>query len=163
MKITEQYEALPKIAKILLQVFLGGLIGGIYRILRYLETKNIVTLVVGILCLVTGVGNFIAWVVVSDHRDYAEQDFGPGRLSSVFRKQKGAAAVQGVLGTVGLCLFFFFGSAILSSSDRKALNFCFIPTEEKALEAVKSRTALQGGVFSGNGSFPVSPCFSLLG
>ncbi len=40
MKITEQYEALPKIAKILLQVFLGGLIGGIYRILRYLETKN---------------------------------------------------------------------------------------------------------------------------
>lgn len=63
MKITEQYEALPKIAKILLQVFLGGLIGGIYRILRYLETKNIMTLVVGILCLVTGVGNFIAWVV----------------------------------------------------------------------------------------------------
>ena len=63
MKITEQYEALPKIAKILLQVFLGGLIGGIYRILRYLETKNIVTLVVGILCLVTGVGNFIAWVM----------------------------------------------------------------------------------------------------
>ena len=63
MKITEQYEALPKIAKILLQVFLGGLIGGIYRILRYLETKNIVTLVVGSLCLVTGVGNFIAWVV----------------------------------------------------------------------------------------------------
>lgn len=63
MKFTEQYEALPKIAKILLQVFLGGLIGGLYRILRYLETKNIVTLVVGILCLVTGVGNFIAWVV----------------------------------------------------------------------------------------------------
>ena len=63
MKITEQYEALPKIAKILLQVFLGGLIGGLYRILRYFETKNIVTLVVGSLCLVTGVGNFIAWVV----------------------------------------------------------------------------------------------------
>ena len=63
MKFTEQYEALPKIAKILLQVLLGGLIGGIYRILRYFETKNIVTLVVGILCLVTGVGNFIAWVV----------------------------------------------------------------------------------------------------
>lgn len=63
MKITEQYEALPKIAKILLQVFLGGLIGGLYRILRYFETKNIVTLVVGILCLVTGVGNFIAWAV----------------------------------------------------------------------------------------------------
>jgi hypothetical protein len=57
------YEELPQIAKILLQIFFGGFIGGVYRILRYLETKNIVTLVVGILCLVTGVGNFVAWLV----------------------------------------------------------------------------------------------------
>lgn len=63
MKITETYENLPKIAKILLQIFFGGFIGGIYRILRFTETKNIVTLVVGILCLVTGVGNFAAWIV----------------------------------------------------------------------------------------------------
>ncbi|MBE6608111.1 MAG: hypothetical protein E7633_06125 [Ruminococcaceae bacterium] len=63
MKITETYENLPKIAKILLQIFFGGLIGGIYRILRFTETKNIVTLVVGILCLVTGIGNFAAWLV----------------------------------------------------------------------------------------------------
>jgi len=61
--ITEMYENLPKIVKILIQIFLGGVIGGIYRILRFLETKNVVTLVVGILVLVTGVGNFIAWVV----------------------------------------------------------------------------------------------------
>ena len=61
--ITEMYEDLPKIVKILLQIFLGGVIGGIYRIIRFLETKNIVTLVVGILVLVTGVGNFIAWVI----------------------------------------------------------------------------------------------------
>ena len=63
MKITETYENLPKVAKILLQIFLGGFIGGIYRILRFTETNNIVTLVVGILCLVTGVGNFAAWIV----------------------------------------------------------------------------------------------------
>lgn len=63
MNITETYENLPKIAKILLQIFLGGVIGGIYRIVRYTETKNIVTLVVGILCLVTGVGNFAAWII----------------------------------------------------------------------------------------------------
>ena len=63
MKITETYENLPKIAKILLQIFFGGFIAGIYRIIRYFETKNIVTLVVGILVLVTGIGNFIAWVV----------------------------------------------------------------------------------------------------
>ena len=61
--LTAAYESLPKIAKILLQIFLGGVIGGIYRIVRYFETKNIVTLVVGILTLVTGVGNFIAWVI----------------------------------------------------------------------------------------------------
>jgi hypothetical protein len=60
---TKFYDDLPKIAKILLQIFLGGLISPVYRILRYLETKNIVTLVVGILCLVTGVGNFVAWLV----------------------------------------------------------------------------------------------------
>jgi len=63
MKITEQYENLPKIAKILLQIFFGGIIGGVYRIIRYTETKNIVTLVAGILCLFTGIGNGIAWVV----------------------------------------------------------------------------------------------------
>ena len=61
--ITGAYEALPKIAKILLQIFLGAIIGGVYRILRFLETKNVVTLVAGILVLVTGVGNFIAWIV----------------------------------------------------------------------------------------------------
>ena len=60
---TGAYEALPKIVKILLQLFLGGIIGGIYRIVRYIETKNVVTLVVGILATVTGIGNLIAWIV----------------------------------------------------------------------------------------------------
>lgn len=63
MKITEMYENLPKIVKILLQIFLGGVIGGIYRIVRFTETKNVVTLVVGLLTLFTGIGNGIAWVV----------------------------------------------------------------------------------------------------
>ncbi|MBO4983809.1 MAG: hypothetical protein J6D23_07095 [Clostridia bacterium] len=61
--LTASYEALPKIVKVLLQLFLGAVIGGIYRIIRFLETKNVVTLVVGILVLVTGIGNFIAWIV----------------------------------------------------------------------------------------------------
>ena len=60
---TGAYEALPKIVKIILQLILGGIIGGIYRIIRFVETKNVVTLVVGILVLVTGVGNLIAWVL----------------------------------------------------------------------------------------------------
>lgn len=49
---TEQFENLPLVVKILLLIFLGGLVSGIYRILRYLETKNTTTLVVAILCFV---------------------------------------------------------------------------------------------------------------
>lgn len=59
--LTATYEALPKIAKILIQIFLGALVGGIYRIVRYFETKNVVTLVVGILNFI-GLG-FILWIV----------------------------------------------------------------------------------------------------
>ena len=61
MKITETYENLPKIVKILIQIFVGSLISGLYRIIRFVETKNIVTLVVGILCFV-GLG-FIFWII----------------------------------------------------------------------------------------------------
>ena len=59
---TGAYEALPKIVKILLQIFLGALVGGIYRIVRYVETKNAVTLVVGILALLPGI-NFVFWII----------------------------------------------------------------------------------------------------
>lgn len=58
---TEKYEALPKWVKVLLQIFLGAAVGGVYRILRYVETKNVVTLVVGILNFV-GLG-FVFWVI----------------------------------------------------------------------------------------------------
>lgn len=61
--LTAAYEALPKILKILIQLILGAVVGGIYRIVRFVETKNIVTLVAGLLCLFTGIGNFIAWIV----------------------------------------------------------------------------------------------------
>ncbi len=60
--MTEAYEALPKIVKVIIQLFLGFIVGAIYRIVRYVETKNIVTLVVGILCLFPPV-DFIAWIV----------------------------------------------------------------------------------------------------
>jgi hypothetical protein len=59
--ILKAYNGLSKIVKILLQIFLGGLISPIYRILRYFETKNIVTLVVGILCFFFL--GFIFWVI----------------------------------------------------------------------------------------------------
>jgi hypothetical protein len=58
---TEQFENLPLVVKILLLIFLGGLVSGIYRILRYLETKNTTTLVVGLLGLIPPV-DFVIWV-----------------------------------------------------------------------------------------------------
>ena len=61
--ITEKYEALPKIVKVLLQLFLGYIISGIYRVIRFTETKNIVTLIVGLVGLFTGFGNFIVWLI----------------------------------------------------------------------------------------------------
>ena len=63
MKITAEYDKLPRLVRLVLHIFLGALVGGIYRILRFTETKNVVTLVVGILCLVTGIGNFIIWLL----------------------------------------------------------------------------------------------------
>ena len=61
--ITKMYDELPKIVKILLQIFLGYIVGGIYRIIRFTETKNLVTLIVGLVGLVTGVGNFVVWLI----------------------------------------------------------------------------------------------------
>ena len=61
--ITQMYEDLPKIAKILIQLFLGYIVSGVYRIIRFTETKNIVTLIVGLVGLLTGVGNFIVWLI----------------------------------------------------------------------------------------------------
>lgn len=61
--LTAQYEALPKIVKILIQIFLGWIVSGIYRVLRYLETKNIVTLVVAIVLIFTGGGFGIVWLI----------------------------------------------------------------------------------------------------
>ena len=61
--LTQQYEALPKLFKIILQLVLGVVVGGIYRVIRFTETNNLVTLVVGLLCLFTGIGNVIIWIV----------------------------------------------------------------------------------------------------
>lgn len=61
--ITKMYDELPKIARFLIQLFLGYIVSGIYRVIRFTETKNIVTLIVGLVGLVTGFGNFIIWLV----------------------------------------------------------------------------------------------------
>ena len=61
--LTATYDELPLILRIIIQIIGGVIVGGIYRIARYFETKQTITLVIGILVTFTGIGNFIAWVV----------------------------------------------------------------------------------------------------
>ncbi len=61
--LTKTYDELPLLLRIIIQIVGGVVVGGIYRIVRYLETKNVITLVVGILVTFTGVGNIIAWII----------------------------------------------------------------------------------------------------
>jgi hypothetical protein len=53
--ITASFENLPMLVKVLVLFVFGVVVSGVYRIIRYLEKKNIVTLVAGILCF-TGIG-----------------------------------------------------------------------------------------------------------
>ena len=62
LNITSSYDSLDKIIRIVLHIFFGYIISGAYRVIKFIETKNSVTLVVGILGLVTGIGNAILWV-----------------------------------------------------------------------------------------------------
>lgn len=61
--ITNAYNSLPRILLFIIHLFLGSLVSGLFRIIRFFETKNVVTLVVGILALVTGIGNLIFWII----------------------------------------------------------------------------------------------------
>ena len=61
--LTASYDSISLIIRVILQVIFGAVVGGIYRIVRYTESKNIVTLIVGLICTFTGIGNVIAWIV----------------------------------------------------------------------------------------------------
>ncbi|MBR2930561.1 MAG: hypothetical protein IKC32_04960 [Clostridia bacterium] len=60
--LTAAYDSLPFIAKLLIIIIGGVIVGGVYRIVKYFETKNIITLVVGLLGTFTGIGNLILWI-----------------------------------------------------------------------------------------------------
>ena len=61
--LIKSFESLNLIVKLVLIFFFGWIIGGVYRIIRYTETKNITTLVIALLGLFTGIGNFVIEVV----------------------------------------------------------------------------------------------------
>lgn len=69
MNIIETFESFPKWAKVLLLVFVG-IISALYRIIKYVETKNTKTLLVGVLCFIPCVGQVIQIVdIISELTD----------------------------------------------------------------------------------------------
>lgn len=52
--MTKSYDSLPKLVRVILQLFLGWPISCLYRVFKYTETKNTTTLLVGILCILVG-------------------------------------------------------------------------------------------------------------
>jgi len=57
------FDSLSQIVKLILQFFFGWLISGLYRLIKGIQEGNLVTIIVGLLALFTGVGNIIFWVV----------------------------------------------------------------------------------------------------
>ncbi len=61
--LTATYDALDLWIRVVIQILGGVIVGGIYRIVRFTETKNTMTLIVGLLVTFTFVGNIVAWLV----------------------------------------------------------------------------------------------------
>lgn len=61
--MTKSFDKLPWIARLLIVIFFGWIVGGVYRIIKYTETKKLSTLVAGLLGLFTGIGNAVLEVV----------------------------------------------------------------------------------------------------
>lgn len=58
-EIINTFEGLALIIKIILLLFLGGIISPAYRIIKYLMNKNTMTLVGGLVCCIPGVGSVV--------------------------------------------------------------------------------------------------------
>ena len=63
MELTKTFDGLSKIIRLILLIVFGVLVSGIYRIVKYFETRNVVTLVVGLIGTFTGIGNLALWLI----------------------------------------------------------------------------------------------------
>ncbi|MBQ3253132.1 MAG: hypothetical protein IJA65_01130 [Acholeplasmatales bacterium] len=57
------FDDLNLVVRVILIIFLGWIVCPVYRILKWADSKNIVTLIVGILGIVTGNFFGILWIV----------------------------------------------------------------------------------------------------
>ena len=63
MEITKAFDDLGKILRLVILILFGSVVSGVYRIVKYFETKNTTTLIVGLLGTFTGIGNLVLWAV----------------------------------------------------------------------------------------------------
>ena len=77
IRITDKIEEMPKAVKFLLFLFplTGWILTSVYRFFRYSETREIVTLVVGLMGLVTGIGIIFGWVDALSELKYNKVTF----------------------------------------------------------------------------------------
>ena len=59
-KIIDTFEGLSLVLKVVLLIFLGGIIAPAYRIIKYLLNKNTNTLIAGLICCIPAVGSLVA-------------------------------------------------------------------------------------------------------
>ena len=50
--ITATYDALPFILRLIIQIFGGAVVGGVYRIIKFVENHNNYTLIAGVIALI---------------------------------------------------------------------------------------------------------------
>ena len=60
--ITASYDSLPLLLRIIIQLIGGAIVGGVYRIVKFVENHNNSTLIAGIIALIPAC-NVVAWVV----------------------------------------------------------------------------------------------------
>ena len=63
MGVCKAYDSLSFIVRFVIQLIFGAIVGGLYRIFKFFDTNNMVTLVVGLLVTFTAIGNVIIWIV----------------------------------------------------------------------------------------------------
>ena len=60
--ITKSYDSLPLLLRIIIQLIGGAIVGGVYRIVKFVENHNNSTLIAGIIALIPAC-NVVAWVI----------------------------------------------------------------------------------------------------